>query len=160
MRLCRLLMNIALLTAVAATPKFCSAEHSHDHAIEAPHGGEILELGADEYHAELCVDEKEDVVTVYILDGSAKEEVPITAPFLMVNVKSAGKPVQFRLTPIRAEGQTEGPTACYALKSGSLMKLLHTSGANPRLAMRIGKKAYVARIAHSHNHAHEHAVQK
>jgi hypothetical protein len=160
MRICRYLLAIALVVAAASNPKLCPAGHVHSHSIKAPHGGELLELGGDEYHAELCVDEKKSVITVYILDGEAKQEAPIAAPYLNVNAKTGGKPVQFRLAPVRPEGQGDGPTACFAIKSEKLMKLLHTPGANPRLAMRIGKKAYVARIAHSHSHGHGETVQK
>lgn len=148
------MLVLVLGLAVCSSRRMDAGEHSHAHPSKAPHGGEILELGADEYHAELVVDEKEHVVAVYILDGAAQGEVAIDAPYLNVNVRIGGKPVQHRLNPVRPAGQTEGPTACFALQSESLMKSLHTPGANPRLTLRIGKKAYVARIAHSHSHSH------
>lgn len=147
-----------LALACCVSPGLASAAHTHQHAVLGPHGGAVLEMGADEYHAELVINDKENVFTVFILDGQAKQEVPIDAAFLSVNLKAGDKPAQYRLLPVRSAGQTSGPTACYSLKSDSLVKSLHVHAANPRLSVRIGQKSYVARIVHSH--AHNDATQR
>jgi hypothetical protein len=141
-----------LALACCVSPRFASAAHSHQHAALGPHGGAVLEMGADEYHAELVVNEKGNVFTVFILDGQAKREVPIEAPYLNVNLKVGDKPAQYRLLPVRPDGQASGLTACYSIKSESLIRSLHSHDANPRLTVRIGEKSYVARIVHSHDH--------
>ncbi len=43
----------------------------HSHPTEGPHHGTLIELGKEEYHAELVHDDK--MVTIYILDSAAKK---------------------------------------------------------------------------------------
>ena len=71
----------------AATPPAPTAPaasaHEHDehaHAHEGPHHGSIVELGNEEYHAEIVHDDATGTVTVYLLDSSAKKSVTTTAP--------------------------------------------------------------------------------
>ncbi len=65
----------------------------HDHPAEGPHHGSLIELGNEEYHAELVHDAEN--VTVYILDSSASTATPIEAPELTINLMHDGKPAQF-----------------------------------------------------------------
>lgn len=139
-------------------------EHAaHDHAAEeeahptfGPHKGILLELGAEEFHAELVLDENKGTVTVFILDAAAKKEVPIDAPIITVNARPDGKPAQFKLAAVRSAQQPQGPTAQFASKDAQLMKVLHAEKAEPRLVARIGKKSYVAKIVHEHDDEHDH----
>ena len=41
--------------------------------------GSLIELGSEEYHAELVHDDAAETVTIYLLDSAAKEVVPIDA---------------------------------------------------------------------------------
>ena len=65
------------------------AEEHHDHPAEGPHGGHLLELAEpgkenkEEYHAE-WLHEESGKITVYILDGKAKKEVPISAEKVVI----------------------------------------------------------------------------
>lgn len=145
---------IGALACIAAS--HAAAARPHEHAVAGPHGGQILELGVDQYHAEVVIDEKKDLVTVYILDGEAKEETAIDLPAIHVNVRLAGKPVQFALPAVRSSNDGQGPASCFRLKSPRLIEALHAEHANPRLALRIGKKSFVAKIAHSHEHETSH----
>src|SRR5437867_4454418 len=50
--------------------------HSHEHG---PHDGELIELGEEEYHAEVVFDEDSHKVTLYLLGDDAKSAVAIEA---------------------------------------------------------------------------------
>ncbi len=143
-----LIAVVAAALAVYSTGPARAADH--DHSSTGPHGGDVLELGVDEYHAELVLDEKQDVVTVYILDSTAKQEAPIDASALNVNLRLSGKPVQFQLAAVKSKDASDGTATCFRAKNPQLMKALHVPNANPRLTVRIGKKSYVARVAHRH----------
>src|SRR4051794_27689936 len=120
--------SLVLALSFYLAPQPSRAAHTHPSA--GPHGGEILELGDEEYHAELLLDEKHDKVTVYVLDGTAKQDVAIQSKFLNVNVKSAGRPLQFKLPAVPTKGQPEGRTSCFSLKDAKLMTALHEHGSN------------------------------
>ena len=51
----------------AAPPAAHEHDHGHAHPSEGPHHGALIELGKEDYHAEIVHDEKTDTVTIYIL---------------------------------------------------------------------------------------------
>jgi hypothetical protein len=63
----------------------------HDHAHHGPHGGHLMEIGEEQYHAEWTHNES-GKVTFYILDGEAKKEVPIAAEEIAIDVKIGENP--------------------------------------------------------------------
>ncbi|TWT92869.1 hypothetical protein Pla108_40090 [Botrimarina colliarenosi] len=156
----------ALPTRVAAAPGQAQAGHdhaahdhaAHDHAEAGPHGGALFELGAEAYHAELVLDEKMDQVTVVLLDSAASRQVAISEPYLLVNVRGGGKPRQYRLAPLYAQGKpASGPTAMYALVSKPLMGDLHRHDASAKLVVRVAGKPYSTSLEHDHDHSgHNH----
>lgn len=85
-------------------------DHDHDHAHAGPHGGHLIELGEEEYHGEWTHDEASGTVTVYILDGAAKKEVPIAAEKVVIELKQEDKVTPFELAAVnRTSGDM--PTA-------------------------------------------------
>jgi pyoverdine/dityrosine biosynthesis protein Dit1 len=67
----------------------------HEHPSEGPHHGSLIELGKEEFHAELVHDDKS--VTIYVLDSAAKNFVPADASEVVINVLHDGKPEQLKL---------------------------------------------------------------
>ena len=49
-----------------------------DHTEAGPHKGALTELGKEEYHAELVLDEKASTAVVYLLDSTASKSVGIS----------------------------------------------------------------------------------
>src|ERR1700728_4060240 len=47
-------------------------EQPHEHE-EGPHHGHLVELGEEEYHAEVAFDPKTATITIYTLDSTAKK---------------------------------------------------------------------------------------
>ncbi|HQZ69109.1 MAG TPA: hypothetical protein PLY87_28675, partial [Planctomycetaceae bacterium] len=74
-------------TTISEAPPAMDSHEGHDHAhpSEGPHHGDLVELGNEEFHAEVVHGEAGSV-TVYILDSAAKVAVPIDATELTINV--------------------------------------------------------------------------
>ncbi len=125
----------------------------HDHPSEGPHQGTLIELGNEEYHAELVHDAS--VVTVYILDGSASTPTPIEAPELTINLIHDGKPAQFKLASVPDVGETPGSSSRFAIQSPELVEELEHDHSSARLAVLIKGKSYRGDIHHDHE-GHDH----
>ncbi len=134
-----------------------AAHEGHEHPTTGPHGGSLLELGKEEFHAELVLDEEHDQITICLLDSTAEQPVAIEAPFIRINVKTGDKPHQYKLAPVYPEGsEAVGATDSYAIVSPELMEDLHTHGNVAKLSVKIGKKTFAAVINHEeHEHEHE-----
>ncbi|MFM7109223.1 MAG: hypothetical protein ACKOZU_11620 [Planctomycetaceae bacterium] len=135
---------------LAAAP---AAGHAHDHPTEGPHHGALIELGKEDYHAELVHDDATDTVTIHILDAAAVKAVPIPAKQLTLNVRSAGEAQQFSLAAVPQEADPEGSASAFAAKDKALCRTLDAPGASGRLNVEIGGKVYVGRVGgHTHKH--------
>lgn len=131
-------------------------EHSHGgghaHASTGPHDGQIIELGDESYHAELVHDESAGIVTIYLLDGAAKNAVAIEATELTINVKQSGKGKQFRLAAAAQEGDAAGKSSRFSSDDKELNEALDQEGATARLVVEIEGKSYTGRLEHEHKH--------
>ena len=125
-------------------------EHEHGHAAHGPHEGELIELGNEEYHAELLHDDKQ--VTIYILDSTASKVVPIEAKELKINLKHDGNPEQFVLAAAPADGDPEGKSSRFTSDRAELTEHLDEKGAEAKLVVEIQGKTYRGLLAHDHAH--------
>lgn len=82
---------------------------SHDHGA-GPHGGSIVELGDEEYHAEVVVDGKTNALTVYMFGSDAKTAAPIAATELAV---AGDKSLTLKAVP--QEGDGDGKASKFEL---------------------------------------------
>lgn len=127
--------------------------HAHDHPSEGPHGGELVELGKEEYHAELVHDDTTHTITIYVLDSAAKVAVPIEATELALNLLVDGKPQQFKLPAKPTSTDPNGKSSCFALVDPALCTAIDTPKTTGRLNLTIDGKSYVGKIS-AHDHAH------
>src|SRR5262245_51501067 len=86
--------------------------HDHEHGHEGPHGGHIVELGTENYHAELTHDDATHGVGVYVLDGAAKANAPVAVEWVTINAVAGGPPMQFSL-PAKALADDPAGKASY-----------------------------------------------
>lgn len=133
------------------------APGAHDHPTEGPHHGSLIELGAEEYHAEMVHDEKAGTITIYVLDSAAKKAVPIEASEITINLKHDGKGEQFKLAAKPDQGDAEGNSSRFVSTDKELGEDLHGEDAEATLVLSINGKSYRGKIAHDHDHAHDHA---
>ncbi|GAB4137570.1 MAG: hypothetical protein Tsb009_05210 [Planctomycetaceae bacterium] len=131
-----------------------SASHNdnkHSHPSKGPHKGTLIELGDDEYHAEIVFDEKNETTTIYILDSSAKKPVPIDATEVIINLKHKGKPEQFKLPAVPDQKDPKGKSSRFQLKDGDLIHDIEEhDDAEPKLTVKISGKGYTGEIEHDH----------
>ncbi len=129
-----------------------SAAAAHNHPSEGPHHGDLVELGDEEYHAEVVHDEAAGMLTVYILDGEAKQQVAIDATEVTINVSHNGAAEQFALAAAPEESDGEGQSSRFASNSEELAAHLDEHGAEPQLVVMIDGKSYRGTIHHGHDH--------
>ena len=126
----------------------------HAHPSEGPHHGSLIELGKEEFHAELVHDDKS--VTIYILDSAAKAAVPIDAKEVVINLLHDGKPEQFKLAATPDAGDPNGKSSCFVSNDAELAGHIDDETAAPKVSITINSKAYRGVISHDHS-GHDHA---
>lgn len=151
-RIAAVLFTAALsaVSGVSAAPP--AAIHSHPD--KGPHGGPLLELGDEEYHMEVMLDEERNILTLYLLDATAKRPVAIDSKEVLINLKHGGKPEQFKLPAARLKSDPSGMASAFQLQDKELVHDLHHSTSDARLALKIKGKAYSARLELKHDHKH------
>ena len=127
----------------------------HAHPSEGPHHGTLVELGNEEFHAEIVHDKSS--VTCYILDASAKRAVPIDAKEIAINVLHGGKPEQFKLAAAPDASDSDGKSSRFILADEELASHINEETAAPKLSVTINGVPYRGEIKHDHDHAgHDH----
>jgi hypothetical protein len=128
-------------------------EHAHEHADHGPHGGDLVELGSEEYHAEI-VHEADEKLSIYILDGSAKNLVPIDATEITLNIVHDGSPEQHALAAAPTETDPAGKSSRFVSADAHAGEDLDIEGVQAKLAVTINGTAYQGAVAHDHDHDH------
>ena len=165
----------------------------HAHPSHGPHGGDLIELGNEEYHAELVHphghdddahhgsgpvpahdgdkeghpeeddDGHDDGITIYILDGAAKNQVAIDSAEITLNLTHDGKPAQFKLVANPDSGDAEGKSSRFASSEKGLLEHFHEAEhVEGTLVLSISGKSYRGKLAHNHgdDDHHEHAAEE
>lgn len=129
----------------------------HAHPSEGPHHGGLIELGNEEYHAELVHDESTGAVTIYVLNSAATDQIPIELAEITINVKHNGKPEQFRLAASPDASDPQGKSSRFVSTDAELGEHLDEKGADPKLVLTINGKSFRGTIAHDRDHeGHDH----
>jgi len=134
------------------------AEASNGHPTHGPHGGELIELGREDYHAEIL--HKPEGVIVFVLDGKATSEVPIESTQLTVAMNHDGKVTTHELAAAPQENEPSGKTARFISEDEQFSERLD-SGAEGVITIPIAGRSYTGSVSHDHDHAgHEHGDHK
>lgn len=140
--------------AVSAPPATTSAP---PHPTEGPHHGSLIELGNEEYHAELVHDEPSGAITIYILDSAATEAVPIEAAEVAINITRDEQPEQYTLAASPAANDPPETSSQFASSQTELAAALDHPATNAQLVATIRGKQYRGAISHHQDHeGHEH----
>jgi hypothetical protein len=129
--------------------------HVHMH-VHGPHDGELIEIGDEEYHAEMVHDNQ--TVTIYVLDNKHEHSVPISAESITIKMVADNKPIQFKLAAKPQEGDPAGKTSRFESQQQALDLALDDEQAERELIIPIGGKTYQAKFVHfddEHHHHHE-----
>ncbi|VAX36326.1 hypothetical protein-signal peptide prediction [hydrothermal vent metagenome] len=136
-------------------------EHGHAHPTKGPHGGSLIELGKEKYHAELVHDEKAKTVTIYLLDSEAKKAVPVDAKEMVINLTHGGENEKFVLAASSDEGETGGKSSRFVSKNEELVEDLDAKDMKATLSIKIEGKSFSGDIKHEHGHeGHDHGKKE
>lgn len=133
--------------------------HTHpaeSHAEEGPHHGHLIELGEEEYHAELAHDDKTKTVTVYLLDKEAKAAVAIPDKEILLNLMVDGKPLQAKLAADPQDGDPEGKASRFTITDETVVEAHDAPKTTGRLKVTIGGKEYSGTVEHKAHGEHKH----
>ncbi len=123
----------------------------HDHPEDGPHKGQLIELGAEEYHLEVTHDEATHTITFYLLDNKAKNSATTTDLDLVLNLKVNGKPSQFVVPAAPQDSDPKGESSRYVLSSEELHEVLEAPTTTGRVTLQIAGKSYAGEYSH-HDH--------
>lgn len=133
-------------------------DHDHGHAAKGPHGGGIVELGDEEYHAEVVVDHDSESLIVYVLGKDAKTAEPVAAT--EVTIAREGKDaLTLKATPEASDG--EGKASKFTIVDHDLVhKVMDEGFMHGDLRITIGDKPYNGKIDYhldgSSHEGHDH----
>lgn len=136
------------------------AGHDHDHGHEGPHQGHLLEPDTEGYHFEWAHTE-DGKVTVYVLDGTAKKDLPIKASEIAIDVKIGEKVQTFKLPAVDAN-ESDKTAAKFEIVDKQLLGVLEAldpkgKGVTATVIANVEglEKPITAKIeAHEHDHKH------
>jgi hypothetical protein len=145
-------------TKPAAQPSQPAADHAHVHG---PHDGELIELGDEEYHAELVHDPQANTVTVYLLDKDAAGAATTTEPEITITITLAGAATPFKLAAKPLESEPAGQSSRFVSTDPNLGLALDNEAAKRELTAKIGPKSHTAQFEHfEEHHHHDHPPEK
>ena len=133
--------------------------HSHDHGgnhdhggehAHGPHGGHIIDLGTEEFHAELTHAAEAPVVGIHLLAADSRSAAAIDAPSLTIHVSVDGTPTQYSLPAVPQPGEAAGKSSYFELTSEPLRAIVTGDTLSPntraRLSITIGGLPFAGEI--------------
>lgn len=108
------------------------------HPDQGPHGGHLIELGDEAFHAELLHDEATHTVVVHVLDAAGTQEVAIDQSEITLQIFKDG---QFAKYALLAAGEAM-PASTFSLMDQDLCELLHAEELRGRLNVTIEGESY------------------
>jgi hypothetical protein len=130
-------------------------DHTHSHAEHGPHGGQVMGLGNEEYHAEFVLDEKTGKVTVYLLDKDIKvnKEASSAEETIKIEAKSGADTKTYELAAVdRTTGEMPAAQQ-FELVDKELHGAIETNSAT--LKVTIAGKPFEQKISFE-GHGHDH----
>jgi hypothetical protein len=116
----------------------------HGHGEPGPHKGTLIEIGEDEFHAELVVDHDAHAVRIYLLGADAKTASTTTDTSLKIAFEKVGE-AELKAAP--QAGETDGKTSCFEVLDDKLVHdLLDLGYAHGKFTVNLSGKPYTANI--------------
>ena len=117
----------------------------HGHGHHGPNGGEIVEVGNEEFHAEVVVDENEHRIDVFILGSDAKTAKPIAASEIAISFKHGEEVEEFKLAASALDGEAEDQASRFTITDEELFEELHEHPEGATLNFSDGDQALTER---------------
>ena len=127
------------------------AAHAH-----GPNGGHVLELGEEEFHAEVAMDASRKL-TVYLLDEAVKAPKPVENGTLQIATKDGDKEVVLDLAAAPLEGEADGKCSRFELAADKVPgAVMDIEGLTGDLSLKFGDKTLKTSLTEEHDHGHDH----
>ncbi len=145
---------------------FAGDGHDHGTAVAAehptvgPHGGHLIELGNEEYHAELVHDEPTHTVTVYLLDAQGQQPAAVTPSEITLQLFRERKFVKYTLQPAAQQEATASDVRFAVVDEALCDALCHEDHVAGRLQVTIEGRAYTGEIEHDDAEEHDHEAHQ
>ena len=124
-------------------------EHAHVHG---PNGGHIVELGEEEFHAEVAMD-KDRKLTIYLLDGEVKNAKPVANGTLQIATKVDGKEVVLDLVAAPLDTEKDGQCSRFELSADKVPgAVMDIEGLTGDLTLKFGEKSLKTSLTEEHAH--------
>jgi hypothetical protein len=125
-----------------------TAEDDHDHPTHGPHDGDLIELGDEEYHAEIV--RSDTAVTVYLLDGAAKMGPTIEGESINLNLSHHGDAKQYALAGV-ADVDAPGKFAEFTSSDEEMLAIVKEDNhLDISVSIEINGTNFRGTLAHSH----------
>lgn len=132
-----------------------AAEAAAEHPMEGPNGGHLIELGHEEYHAELLHDDDTNTVTVNLLDAAGKQPVAIPEQEIVLQLFQGGQFASYSLKAAHDAADVAGAASRFQLVDAGLSDALeHEEGLRGRLQVTIDGKPFVGQLEHTSHADH------
>ena len=127
---------------------------AHQHSVEGPHGGQLIELGDKAFQAEMVQDEKTNTITIHLLDATGKKAVATAQAEITLQLLRDGKFIKYVLKAVPGKDTASE----FKIVDKSLSEsLCHDEKIQGRLQVTIDGKAYTGNIKLSgHDHDDDH----
>lgn len=138
------------------------APAAHEHGEEGPHGGHLVELGEEEYHAEVVLDVTTKAVDVYLLASDPHKPAPVDAKQVVLELTIDGKTEPHVAKPSPQKDDPPGKSSRFILANDPDVKakIDDEHELTGRVKVTINGKAYSGEITHDHGSHHDHAETK
>lgn len=137
--------------------------HGHDHGHLGPHEGHLVEVGNDNYHLEWAHDDATGKITVYVLDGAAKEPAPIAANEIVIEriikTDEGDDSKEYKLAAVNPTSDDPPQAAEFAIVDKALLTALQAvgHGVEANIYVVLDDKVHTGVIEHDdHGHGHHH----
>lgn len=129
--------------------------HSHSHGTSrGQHGGYIIGLDIENYHAELTHDDKTKRVGVYVLGEDTVTAAPIEAKSVTISARIDDKPAEYTLPAVVQPGDPAGKSSYFELASEPLLAIVTDKSGSPnpdvQLTMTIDGKPHIGEVDVEH----------
>uniref|UniRef100_A0A7C2JYF3 Lipoprotein n=1 Tax=Schlesneria paludicola TaxID=360056 RepID=A0A7C2JYF3_9PLAN len=131
--------------------------HVHGESAEGPHHGALVELGEEEFHAEIVVDGKAHSLKLYLLGPDAKTAASTAASEATIAVEDGPT-----LTLKAVEGQPEGMNTVFeVVDEKAVHDIAEAEFIHGELKITVGEKEFKTGLdVHFHaDHDHEHEAK-
>ena len=132
----------------------------HEHATHGPNGGHLVELGGEDYHAEVVFDHDSRELTVYLLGSDAETAMPVSTETVTLNLQLDDGPASVELASAPLEGEyfrADGTTSRFTASGDAIPEAIHDEeDVHGSVVVMIDGQQYRGEITHDHDHGDEH----